>query len=118
MRPASNETSFVLLKSIIADYVDTYVHLSQHIKHYGVFPKQPVDSSGCASGIGSSNHITEDMAIYRLKDLFPPLTSRLCEEKERSKDQGIYLCWLPRINCPNINLRKSYLERKKREFVN
>ena len=84
----SNETSFALLKSIIAEGVDTYVHLRKNIKNCGGFPKKPVDSSGCASVIGSSNQNTEDMERDCLKDLFELLISQLCEEKGSSKEQG------------------------------
>ena len=83
----SNEISFALLKSIIADSVDTYVHLKKY-KNCGEFPKKPVDSSGCAAIINSSNNMTEDMAIYHLKDIFQPLQSWLYEEKVSSKEQG------------------------------
>ena len=56
---------------------------------------EPVDSSGCYSAIGSSNQMTEEMARDRLKDLFEPLISPLCEEKGRSKEQVRYLWWFP-----------------------
>ena len=32
MKMTSNETSFALLKFMITDYVDAYVHLSKYIK--------------------------------------------------------------------------------------
>ena len=47
----SNETSFALLKSIISEDVDAYVHLCKYITNCGEFPKKPVDSSGCAAAI-------------------------------------------------------------------
>ena len=40
---ASNDTSLALLEYIIEEYVDTYVHLSKHIKNCGESPKKPVD---------------------------------------------------------------------------
>ena len=54
----SNYTSLFLLKFVIAEYVDTYVHLSKYIKNCGEFSKKPVDLSGCAAAIGSSNQMT------------------------------------------------------------
>ena len=102
----SNETSFALLKSIISEDVDTYVPIIKYIKNFGEFPKKPVDSSGCAASIGSSNHMTEDIARDLLKDLFEPLISQLREEKGRSEDQGRYLWWLLQSINPNIYCEK------------
>ena len=82
---ASNETSFDLLKSIIAEDVDEYVHLSIYIYKCVEVMKKPVDSSGCAAAIelsknnGSSNNMTEEMARDCHKDLFKPLISRFYE---------------------------------------
>ena len=74
-----NEISFALLKSIIADNFDAYVHLIEYKKRFGLFPKKPVDSSGCDSEVGSSNQMNEEMAKDRLKDLFEPLISLPCQ---------------------------------------
>ena len=40
-----NDTYFALPKSIIAEYVDGYVHMSKYIKNCGKFPKKLVNSS-------------------------------------------------------------------------
>ena len=53
--------------------------LSNIKKRFGLFPKKPVDSSGCASEVGSSNQMNEEMAKDRLKDLFEPLISLPCQ---------------------------------------
>ena len=47
----SDETSFALLESIIAEDIGAYVHLRQYIKNCGEFPKKCVDSSGCSVAI-------------------------------------------------------------------
>ena len=44
-----SETSFDLLKYIIAEDVEAYVHLIQYIKKCGKFPKKPADSYVCAT---------------------------------------------------------------------
>ena len=79
------------------------------------------DPSGCDAAIElsendvSSNHIIEDMARYRLKDIFQPRISRLCEENGRSKEQVIYLWWFLRIIHPNV-YRKNHLGQKKKRI--
>ena len=81
MKMASDETSFDLLRSIIAEDVDAYVQLRKYIKNCDKFLKKPVDSSGCADAIKllennrPSNQMTEEMARDCLKDLFQPLIS-------------------------------------------
>ena len=47
----TNETSFVLIESIIAEDVEAYVHLHQYIKKCGKFPKKTGDLSICAAAI-------------------------------------------------------------------
>ena len=97
MKMTSNETSFALLKSIITENVDEYVHLIIYIYNCGRHLKKTVNSSSCAAAIelsennGSSNQITEELVRDFLKNLFKPLTSRICEEKGRTKDQERYL---------------------------
>ena len=49
--------------------------------------------------------MTEEMARDHLEDLFQLLISRLCKEKWRSKEQGRYLWWFPRITRPNICIK-------------
>ena len=44
MKMTSNETSLALLKSFIAEDVDTYVHLRKYIWNCGEFLKKPIDS--------------------------------------------------------------------------
>ena len=74
----SNETSFSLLKSVIAEGVYTYVHLRKYIKSV-VNLQKTVDSYGCAAAIGSSNQMTEDMSRDRFKGLFQLMISQLYE---------------------------------------
>ena len=83
------------------------MHLRSY-KNCGEFPKKPVDSSGCAAVIGSSNHMTEEMVRDLLKDIYQLPTSRLRKEKVRSKEQGRYLWWFSQITHPNIYC-KNYL---------
>ena len=45
------------------------------------------------------------MVRDHLKDIFKPLSTRLCGEKKRIKDQGRYFWWFPRITCPNIYIK-------------
>ena len=90
-----------------------------YLKNCGGFPEKPVDSSGCAAAIelsknnGSSNEVTEEMARDRLKDLFQPLISQLCEEKWRIKEQRRYLWWFLQITLPNIYCENQYWEMHK-----
>ena len=92
MRPPLPSSSPLLQRMLIRMCL-----LSNILKNFSLFLKKPVDSSGCAAAIGSSNHITEEMAIDCLKYLSELLISRLCEEKERIKEQGKYLWWFPQI---------------------
>ena len=64
MKTTSNENPLALLKFIIWEDLDAYVHLSKY-KNCGEFTNKPVFLSGCASAIessennGSSDQITE-----------------------------------------------------------
>ena len=58
--------------------------------------------------------MTEETARDILKDIFQLLTSRLREEKGRSREQGIYLWWFQQNTGLNMYLKKSYLGRKKK----
>ena len=84
----TNETSFSLLESNIAEDVEVYAQLKKYQK-CGKLPKKTIDPSVCVSTIeltdnqpfddGYSNQMTKEMERYHLKDIFQPMWSRLCE---------------------------------------
>ena len=86
---------------MIAEGKEAYERLSRYIKKCGKYILKPGHFSACGSSIdlkynelfvdGTSNNISEDMAIYCLKALFWPLISQLGEEKGRIESQGRYL---------------------------
>ena len=47
----TNETSFVLIESIIAEDVEAHVNLNQYIEKCCKFPKKTGDLSICAAAI-------------------------------------------------------------------
>ena len=107
MKMTSNETSFALLRSIIAEGDDAYVHLRKCIKTVVNFEKTCQFIQLCCrnkllENNGSYNQMTEEMARDHLKNIFQPLISRIFERKSRSKEQVRYLWWFPRITRPNM----------------